>query len=378
MAHAEAALRHDKEGLGWLEKAKAAHPAAIAPRLYLGAYHLRNRNYAQAQTELTEALRSNPDNPQLLELLGQAELGARNNDRAVTTFEKLAKLRPDSPEANFWLGNARLATQDATRARESFAKALQLKPDFADAAFALAGLDVRDGRVNEALQRARDLQTRTPSSPAGLILEGDVLLAQRREADAVAAYEKAFALRESNLLAVKLHAARVAAGDRDADAKLERWLQAHPSEISGWHYLAEQAMKSGRNDRAQSLFERVIKQEPDNAAALNNLALLYLQNDDPRSVATAERAYRAMPGSPAVADTLGWILVQRGDPARGVDLLQRAVAANRDNATLRYHLAVGLARTGDKATARRELDALLAGNRSFAERDAAQRLREQL
>ncbi|HVO90542.1 MAG TPA: XrtA/PEP-CTERM system TPR-repeat protein PrsT [Casimicrobiaceae bacterium] len=378
MAQVEAVQHHDKEGLAWLEKAKAAHPDASAPRIYLGAYYVRTRNYERAIAELGDALKIHPDNPQTLELLGQAQFAGGRKADAQATFEKLAAIAPQSAEAQFWLGNARVATQNAAGARESYNKALQLKPDYADAAFALAGLDVREGRTEDAMRLARDLQAKAPDSPAGLTLEGDVLMAQHRARDAVASYEKAFARRESALLAIKLHAARAGAGDSDADAKLERWLESHPTETGAWHYLAEQNMKAGHDKRAIVFYERVVKQDPQNVAALNNLALLYQKQKDTRSVAMAEQAYRLMPDSPAITDTLGWILVQNGNAARGTELLQRAVAASPDNASLRYHLAVALARSGDKANARKELDTVLAGNRAFAERDAARRLRDEL
>ncbi len=42
---------------------------------------------------------------------------------------------------------------------------------------------------------------------------------------------------------------------------------------------------------------------------------------------TAERAYKLEPDNAAVADTLGWMLVEQGNTKRGVELLQKAVAA---------------------------------------------------
>jgi hypothetical protein len=50
-------------------------------------------------------------------------------------------------------------------------------------------------------------------------------------------------------------------------------------------------------------------------------------------------AYELKSDSAAVADTLGWMLVEQGDTARGLELLQEAVAAAPDVHEIRYHLA---------------------------------------
>ena len=43
--------------------------------------------------------------------------------------------------------------------------------------------------------------------------------------------------------------------------------------------------------------------------ALNNLATAYQQEKNPLALEYAEKAYKLAPDSPAVLDTLGWILV---------------------------------------------------------------------
>jgi Flp pilus assembly protein TadD len=77
-------------------------------------------------------------------------------------------------------------------------------------------------------------------------------------------------------------------------------------------------------------------------------------------------------------DTLGWILVQKGDTARGLDVLRKAVAAAPDAPDIRYHLAAGLAKSGDKAGARKELEKTLAAGKPFASAEEAKSLMRQL
>jgi len=121
-----------------------------------------------------------------------------------------------------------------------------------------------------------------------------------------------------------------------------------------------------------------LKQHPDHAATLNNLAWVYQQKKDPVALEYAEKAYKQAPDSPAILDTLGWILIEKGDAERGTSLLQKAVTAVPEAAEIRYHYAVGLFKSGNKAEARQELEKLLGGDKPFPQRDDAKKLLESL
>jgi Flp pilus assembly protein TadD len=82
--------------------------------------------------------------------------------------------------------------------------------------------------------------------------------------------------------------------------------------------------------------------------------------------------------SPAVMDTLGWLLVEQGNTQRGVPLLQKAATLAPRAPEIHYHLAYGLSKAGDKAGARKELDKLLAENAAFDQLDQARSLRKTL
>jgi Flp pilus assembly protein TadD len=205
------------------------------------------------------------------------------------------------------------------------------------------------------------------------------MLEQKRYSDALKAYEGAFALGQSGLLAVKLHVAQSRAGhQKEADAKLQHWLDEHPDDVGGWQYLARQNVKAGRDKLAIEQYQKVLQKAPDNALALSDLAILYQREKDSRALPTAQQAYKLVPDSPTTADALGWILVEQGETAKGLTLVQKAALQAPRNAQIRYHLAVALAKSGDKAKARKELESLLAGDGEFADREAARRMLKEL
>jgi len=91
---------------------------------------------------------------------------------------------------------------------------------------------------------------------------------------------------------------------------------------------------------------------------LNNLAWVAGQMKDPKAVEYAEKANSLAPNQAHIMDTLGTLLVENGDTARGVELLRKASALEPKSATIRLNLAKGLIKAGQKDDAKRELEVL--------------------
>ena len=379
LADVAAAAKNEKERVKWLEKASEAAPAAMRPWVNLTRYHLGNKDFRKAVTTARRAQSANPNNAEALTLLGLAQSAAGDKDDAVVTFQNLVKLTPDSPLTHYRLAMAQINARSPVAARASLDKALELRSDYADAEAALAALDVEAGNYADALKRAQRLRSHAPKSPAGAILEAELRTNQKDFAGASRAYEAALVLSKSSGLFIKAHQALVRSGKiQEADAKAAAWLKNEPADNVVRLYLATAAMETGKTQPAISQYQAVLEREPANFVALNNLAWLYQQTNDPRALPTAEQAAKLRPDDVTVTDTLGWILIQQGNTARGIDLLQRAATLAPKSGTLRYHLAVGYAKAGDKPKAREALDALLASNESFPERQEAMALRARL
>ena len=107
---------------------------------------------------------------------------------------------------------------------------------------------------------------------------------------------------------------------------------------------------------------------------MNNLAWSLYQEKDEAALDYAQRANKLAPDSPAVLDTLGWLLVEHGDTARGLPLLQRAAALAPQASDVRYHVVLAHLKGGDKAAARKELDLLLVSNKDYPKAAEARQL----
>ncbi len=114
------------------------------------------------------------------------------------------------------------------------------------------------------------------------------------------------------------------------------------------------------------------------AAALNNVAWALNKLKDPRAISLAEQAYAIAPQSPPIIDTLGVLLMEGGNPARGVELLKQAVNLAPKIAEYRFHLAEALNKQGDKGSAKKELEQLLKDTPSGPVAEAAKALAAKL
>lgn len=369
----------NKEATAWLERASKENPDALKPAMLLAAHYLRLGEKQKSLTLAQKLQATNPGNPDVLDLLAQAQLANDDKAAALESYNKLAALVPESAPAQFRIASVHMAMQNQAAASDALKKALSLKPDFLDAQLAQASLEVRKGNHEQALTIARQIQKQQEKSPVGYMLEGDLLMEQKKPALAVKAYEHAFTISKSGPLIVKLHASLSQAGKgKEGGARLTQWLKEHPDDAATRMYLAGTYLADRQNKAAIEQYLIVLRQEPKYVPALNNLAWLYQQEKDPRALEYADKAYQLAGDSPAILDTLGWILVEQGNTIRGLPLLQKATSLVPEAAEIRYHFVLGLVKSGDKAKARKELEQLLASGKNFPKIEEARALLKQL
>lgn len=363
----------------WLEKAQSENSEAVRPALALGSHYLRVKQPEKALALARKTLAIHPSNPEVLDLMGQAQIANKDNAGALESYDKLAKAMPKSAQAQVRLAAIHMLMKNNDAAADDLKRALDLDPKFDQARIAQIELAMRTNKPEEALAVARQMQKDNPKAVPGYVLEGDLLMTQKKAAAAAQAYDKAFALSNSSQVLMKATQALAQSGKAaEGEARLAKFHAANPQDelvamVVADGYLAKRQFKP-----AIASLEAALKTNPSNAAALNNLAWAYQQENDARALPTAERAFKLAGSNPAILDTYGWILVQKGDTARGVELLRKAVTASPQAPDLRYHLAAALAKAGDKAGARKEAETALSGGKPFASLDDTKALLRQL
>lgn len=367
--------KNEQEYISWLEKASKAQPNALQPKDRLIRFYLAKKNDKKALAIAKEAFSASPDKPETLSMLGSTQVATGDLNGAINTFTKWTEKAKASPDAYLQLGMAQIINKQLKEARASLERALQIKPDHVASMDALLRLEYAEKKPDAALAIAKQIQILLPKSPLGFEREADIRVAQKRSPEAVIALEQAMKTGAGPTALVKLYRALNLAGNpKAADQRLNNWIQTHPEDINIRLFAAQQYQLTNRNQKAISLYEEILSKSPQHVVALNNLATLYQSVSDKRALSTAEQAYKVAPQHPGVQDTLGWILVDHGQLPRALELLRAAVSKLPKESSVRYHYAVALLKSGNKAEARKELEQALSVSPNFPERDAAKSL----
>jgi tetratricopeptide (TPR) repeat protein len=352
-------------------------PQALVVPIIKGQIELAEDHPDAAVGPIQRLAQQNPDNPTVRALLiaalvrtGSLELALREANalvaqskdaayaaRIVELLRSASALPTGTAERSLALATTLSTLDQPILAHLELEGALARDPELTALEVALVQLEVRSGRLKEALARASKVAEAHPDSEPAHVLHAEVLSASNDFSASAAIYEQLWKRRPSGPLALSLAQARVQAGKlADASEPLAAWLRNHPADFVVRHSLAAVLQQAGRLEDATKEFEGVATASPSahplRVVALNNLAVLYGKKGDPRALRLARMAYEGGKSVPAIQDTYGWLLVQHDNLKEGLPLLESAAEAMPGSAETRYHLAFGLARAGRRGEAR--------------------------
>lgn len=375
----EMAGKPKQEVVAQLEKAVALNRSDPTLRRRLIEYHLRKQDFKLALAAAQDAAGALPNDAGMLALLAQAELASGNANQAISAFNKWVAAQPKSVDPLLGLTHAHLAAKSYGDAADTVKKALVLAPDSFAVMQVAVKVDVLAGKYDQALARARTLQTKSPKSAQGWILEGDIELSRRNWSAAAVAFRGALQKEESGLIAERLHRALRNTGDKEkSDAFAVDWLKKHPKDASFLFYLSGLALEDKNLDAASTQLEEVLRASPDNPLALNNMAWVQATLKKPGAVALAERVNRLSPNQPVFMDTLAYALASEGKIAPAIEVQKKALELAPSAHGLRLNMARLYLQAGDKAAARSELDALAKLGDTFPQQSEVRELQAKL
>lgn len=333
-----------------LATAAEVDPRNVQVRLGMARLALEEQDAEAAIEALEAALEVAPDNATAADLLVGVLLQTGEAERAGAVAQAFANDNPQAPMGAFLSGLVARRAGDDAAAEPLLRRALELAPGSAEPLSVLVQLLVEGERLDDA----RNLLEATVEAQPGNLLANELLartrLAQGDRTGARAVYEGLLDL-DPDASAPYTGLALIEAREQDlegaAEILAEGWRRA-PSTRLGLDY-ALLLERLGRFRDAEGVYERMLDEDPDNAVAANNLAMLLLRRDDDRAaldraLALATRFEDSDNG--AFLDTLGWTHVLRREPDRAVPVLRRAVAQAPRVPVIRYHLAEALVLAG--------------------------------
>lgn len=360
MARSHALTGELETALDFAERAQNSDPDVLEYGIYRTELLLQ-LNRAEEAVRVIEALETrtgNPEDAKLLAVMSDAYIAAGRRATAQVVLRRASSVAGYDAAQLLAVAALQQEAGDPDAAIWSLRKAVEGDPAYLPARMRLAEYLIGAGRTQDAIAEADALAAQFPDAPYADHIRG--LLAQHQGDDAAAldAFRAALAKAQSPLLALRVfEAQRDVEGLPAAVTWLGQWLAAHPDDGLAAATLGQGYHALGRSAEARMLLERALTQAPDNAVLLNNLAMVSADLDDPAALDYARRAYQLLPSAPEIADTLGWILVRRGQAEEGLRYLRDAQSrAAADDAGIGYHIGYALNVLGRTAEAIAELE----------------------
>lgn len=336
-----------------------ANPGSIEARLALVDHDVRQGD-ANAALEAAQAANSAlPNSIPILERIGRLHLMRGQNEPARSAFGAVLSLDAKNLPARLGMADALLGIGNTAGATEAVERAIADAPRSAEALRAGANLALRANQYGKVVQYARRVQELRPQESAGFLMEGQAELLRGGYPAAARAFSAVLTLADNPDAAAGLHRALLGAKrNADAQAFAESWAAKHPEDVGFQLKAAEGAIANRDFAGAERVYRQLIEKQPRHAVALNNLAIMLLEQRKPGAVAFAQRAVELSPQQTDFADTLAQTYAGDKDFAKAIDLQRKVVERAPQVPDYRLNLAKLQLASRDEAGARKELQEL--------------------
>jgi tetratricopeptide (TPR) repeat protein len=252
------------------------------------------RRDALARVQLQSLVGEAQSRPEALRVLALIDFQSGDDGAAATRFTELATSGAFLDDCFYYLGLIAERHGDLERALRSYAR-VQSGDNLVPSLLRAAAILYKHGAENQA----EDLLDRLQGDETGAVPQ---IVAARADLYAQAGHsDRALALLQESRLQ-------------------------YPYSVELRYAMATELEQVGQVDAALGQLRELLKERPDDPAAMN--ALGYTLADHSlqlrRARALIEQAYTAAPKSAAIRDSLGWVLYRQGRAAEALPYLQGA------------------------------------------------------
>lgn len=358
-----------------LETAIQLNPNAVMPRLSLARHYEAKKHYSQV-IELLEPVRAlSGDNYEYLKVLTEAQYRVGQFQDARRNLRLMTQYAPSNTDIRYMYAVTLRRTGDARGAQDELRQVIEDKPEHIGAHFQLAEILAASDDIDGARAELDTLKSLMDKDSQELaVLEGTIASAAGEHTTAVAAFQRAFAARDSNINLLNLENATWDAGDQQGAIKLLRdWLAKVPDDQLSQFRLGGRYTELGQTKDAVKIYEKMLAKSPNSAAILNNLAWVLRDQDADTARDYAQRALELKPDSHEVKSTLA-VLLKNRDNTRASQLIREALEASDNKPSYLYYQALVMQGANRSDDARNVLQRLLRDNPDFPEAEQAQAL----
>ena len=319
---------------------------AVAARERIAAIEAARAEYPLALATIGQILAVSPTDANALVLRADIALLQHDPASAIQDLRAVLRDRPDSLPLVRLLTRAYMAKGDMALAESTLRSAMSAHPSDVSIRLDLAALLTKTDRSDQALDLLRETAHQAQDDPRPLVALARLDAERGDTKDALQAYDGA-----SQVAPALPEPAMEAATLEEKQGRIREAI-----------------------GRYQALYESAVASAVVRQLAANNLAMLLVTYR--RDRASLERA-RALTADfaasqvPSLLDTYGWVHYRCADYDAALPALQRAAAQAPDSKIIRFHLGMTELSLGERARAREDLEAALAGSASFTGADEA-------
>ncbi len=370
-------------------KAIELRPDYLAARLGVAQLEIARGEFDAALKDAHDVLAIDRNNLNARLIESAALVGQRKFGESRTLLDAMIKANPSSPDAYYQLGIINLAESKFAEAEANFRKSYQLNPSNTRGLLGAVETQMAQNKPDAAMKLLQDETSKLPDRKDLSLNLANVAVRVGRFDDAIQIFNKVVNSLDKNDrlrgdIYLRLGETQRRKGDYSAAiSSLQKSKELQPESVPTLVTLGLVLDTNlGRWTEAKSVYEAVLKLDPKNGVALNNLAFLLAEHGGAgeleEALTKATQAKQLMPNLPEVTDTLGWIYLKKNLPDAALDHFSKLVQSSPDNPTFRYHLGMALQMKGDKPRAIKELQDALKHNPTKAERDKIQEMLNKL
>ncbi len=411
MARIMFADKKPNEALRYLAKAKECDPGANTPYFILAGYYASIGDAGKAMNEYSEVLKKEPGNVNAMLQTAALLDSSKRKSESRAWYLKAKKTR--NILAYVALARYYEKNGDMEKTLSVLVEANQFNPRSPDILDEKVRLFLKSRKYNEALKACDDMDAISPEracpkrvatyiamnkfpeaikeaeraislkpdSSYGYMLLANIYQEQKNPELAIETLKKGM-LHDGNNPKTTLALAVLygKTGNHSLSLKTcDGVLRKYPDYAPAYFIQGTLLEAHGNKREAIKKYRMALAHSGNYAAALNNLAYLYLDGNGTKEEALrlAERAIALEPGDPGYMDTIGYALLKNNRYQEARQYMEKALALLPVDPTINYHLALLYQASGKKKEAVERLQIALRAE-NFVENRQARKLLAQL
>ena len=296
--------------------------------------HYQKGDLEKAKYLCEKVLNKQPENADILYLLGIIYAQHANYDSAIFFIQKSLNLDTKNADAHFTLGIAFQQKERIDEAVSSFQKTIELNPNILEAYYYLANIFQLKGQTDEAIKYYKKAETLDPGNIQLRIQLGRLLCEKGRYDEAILSYEKALEL-DPGLLDAYNGIGNAFLEKKDFTGAIGYYQEAiriDSSNPTAYINLGIAFQNNKQHDEAIKYFEAALKINQNLYQAYDYMGLsLAIESKFEKAMECYKSALLINPKSEMTLINVGNILAKEGKLDEAEEYYRRALEINPDN-----------------------------------------------